>query len=326
MPRSAAGARIAADEPHGVEPPFFYPLCRLLSYADVGLGVHQEQSRSDGPRGDWHGAREYRAWTGWRSLCSATWLNSTRLLARLGDDRMDQIRRAHVEDVAAAVAGGGGRLVKTLGDGAMASFESGLGALRAAAAIQTAVERLDSAEGGIGIGARVGVAAGEPISDGEDLHGMAVVIASRLCSAAASGEVLVHDLVAALVASRDGVALEELQSYELKGLPTPVRAAALRGVRWRRPRRAPLTGRRVHTDTRSTLPALAVPPVAARTVVAGRHAQRDRWHCGCAGCHSVAAAARRLRRRALGRARARDRGAARGEHCAHRSPRSAPTG
>ena len=177
-------------------------------------------------------------------------VDSTRLLARLGDDRMDQIRRAHVKDVAAAVAGGGGRLVKTLGDGAMASFESGLGALRAAAAIQTAVERLDSAEGGIGIGARVGVAAGEPISDGEDLHGMAVVIASRLCSAAASGEVLVHDLVAALVASRDGVALEELQSYELKGL----------GVRWRGPRRAPLTGRKPTPTARSTLPALAVTP------------------------------------------------------------------
>ncbi len=120
--------------------------------------------------------------------------------------------------------------MKTLGDGAMASFESALGALRAAAAIQAAVERLDAERGGIGIAARVGVAAGEPIADGEDLHGMAVVIASRLSSAAGSGEVLVQDVVRALVASRDGVVLEEASEYELKGVPTPVRAARLR---WR---------------------------------------------------------------------------------------------
>lgn len=157
-------------------------------------------------------------------------VDSTALLARLGDDRMDEVRREHLGDVADAVANCGGRVVKTLGDGAMACFESALGALRAAASIQAAVERLDSGQGGIGIAARVGVAAGEPISDGDDLHGMAVVIASRLCSAAGSGEVLVQDLVGALVASRAGVGLSQARSYDLKGVPAPVQAG---GLRWR---------------------------------------------------------------------------------------------
>jgi class 3 adenylate cyclase len=157
-------------------------------------------------------------------------VDSTALLARLGDDRMDQVRRAHLQDVADVVAGCGGRVVKTLGDGAMACFESALGALRAAALIQATVERLDANQGGIGIAARVGVAVGEPISDGDDLHGMAVVIASRLCSAAASGEVLVQDLVGALVESREGVGLGEARSHTLKGVPAPVQAG---GLRWR---------------------------------------------------------------------------------------------
>ncbi|HEX5376417.1 MAG TPA: AAA family ATPase, partial [Solirubrobacterales bacterium] len=156
--------------------------------------------------------------------------DSTALLATLGDDRMDSVRRAHVKDVTDAVEGGGGRVVKTLGDGVMSSFESALGALRAAAAIQAAVERLDGERGGIGLAARIGVAAGEPIPDGEDLHGMSVVIASRLSSAAGTGEVLVQDLVHGLVASRDGVALEEGRDYDLKGVPAPVRASRLR---WR---------------------------------------------------------------------------------------------
>ena len=123
-------------------------------------------------------------------------------------------------------------MVKTLGDGAMASFESALGALRAAAAIQAAVERLDAPHGGIGIAARVGVAAGEPIPDGEDLHGMTVVIASRLSSAAGSGEVLVQDLVQALVASRDGVALEAAREYELKGVPPRCGRRGCSGASW----------------------------------------------------------------------------------------------
>jgi class 3 adenylate cyclase len=107
-------------------------------------------------------------------------VDSTALLARLGDDRMEAVRRAHVADVSEAVGAAGGRVVKLLGDGAMASFDSALGALRGAAAIQSAVVRLDGAHDGLGIAARVGIAAGEPIADGEDLHGMAVVIASRL--------------------------------------------------------------------------------------------------------------------------------------------------
>ena len=154
-------------------------------------------------------------------------VDSTALLARLGDDRMDSVRRAHVDDVTDAVALNGGRVVKTLGDGVMASFESALGALRAAAAIQAAVERLDEEQGGIGVAARVGVAAGEPIADGDDLHGMSVVIASRLSSAAGTGEILVQDLVQALVASRDGVELAKPSDFDLKGVPAPVRASQL---------------------------------------------------------------------------------------------------
>ena len=157
-------------------------------------------------------------------------VDSTALLARLGDDWMEGIRRSHVDDVAGVVDAAGGRLVKTLGDGTMASFDSALGALRAAAGIQVAVERLDAAHDGIGFAARVGVAAGEPIAHKEDLHGMAVVIASRLCSAAGSGEVLVQDLVYQLVASRDGVSVYDSGSYELKGVPDPVGASRLR---WR---------------------------------------------------------------------------------------------
>lgn len=62
----------------------------------------------------------------------------------------------HVEDVSREVAVGGGRVVKTLGDGVMASFDSALGALRAAAGIQLAVEWLDADGGEIAVDAERG--------------------------------------------------------------------------------------------------------------------------------------------------------------------------
>ena len=143
---------------------------------------------------------------------------------------MEVIRRAHVDDVARVVDAAGGRLIKTLGDGAMASFDSALGALHAAAGIQVAVERLDAAQGGIGVAARVGVAAGEPIRDGEDLHGMAVVIAVVVLGGGERGGAGSGSGPRAGGLSRDGVALEDPESYELKGVLVPVRASSLR---WR---------------------------------------------------------------------------------------------
>jgi hypothetical protein len=82
----------------------------------------------------------------------------------------------------------------------------------------------------VGIAARVGFAAGEPISDRDDRHGMVVVIASRPCSAAASGEVLVQDLVTLLVASCGAVSLEELKSNVL--CPSRCARRALTGASW----------------------------------------------------------------------------------------------
>jgi class 3 adenylate cyclase len=189
-------------------------------------------------------------------------VDSTALLASLGDDRMELVRRAHVEDVTGAVTAAGGRVVKTLGDGVMASFDSALGSLHAAARIQAAVERLDSAHGGIGVAARVGVAVGEPIPDGDDLHGMTVVIASRLSSVAPPGGVLVQELVQELVASRDGVGLEDARDYELKGVPTPVRAARLR---WRElVGAADDEGWEELTSEKATEPAAVALPAGAR--------------------------------------------------------------
>lgn len=155
-------------------------------------------------------------------------IGSTALLARLGDDRMQRVQVAHVADVTRVVVGHGGTVHKSMGDGVMASFPSALSALAAAAAVPRDMEALDAREGGLGLAVRVGVSAGEPIADADgDLHGMAVVVAARLCGVAMANEVLVQDIVRALVASRDGFAFGLVVDHELKGVPGAVAAGEL---------------------------------------------------------------------------------------------------
>ncbi|MEA2167103.1 MAG: hypothetical protein QOF76_403, partial [Solirubrobacteraceae bacterium] len=176
-------------------------------------------------------------------------VESTALLARLGDDRMQLVQAAHVADVERAVGEHDGVVHKSMGDGVMASFSSALSALAAAGEVVRDLEALDAREGTLGLAVRVGVSAGEPIVNGSDIHGMAVVIAARLCPAAQPGEILVQDLVQRLVASRSGMAFGPSVAYELKGIPQPVQAA---GLEWRSV-----------TERAVPAPAVGAPPVRA---------------------------------------------------------------
>jgi class 3 adenylate cyclase/DNA-binding SARP family transcriptional activator len=153
-------------------------------------------------------------------------VGSTSLIAALGDDAADALRRSHFATLRSAVDAHCGREVKSLGDGLMVAFTSAREAVACAARMQQSVsEQADRLE------LRVGIDAGEPIHDGADLFGTPVVVARRLCDVATAGQVLVSDVVRMLCGSRLPLRLEELGPLQLKGLEAPVVAHA---VRWQR--------------------------------------------------------------------------------------------
>jgi len=147
-------------------------------------------------------------------------VRSTELMARLGDDAADELRRRHFASLRQAVAASGGEEVKSLGDGLMVSFTSPVAALSCAVAMQGAVE-------GSGLELRVGVHAGEPIREESDLFGGAVVVAKRLCDTAQGGQILTSQLVVDLVGGRGAFRFRPLGPVALKGLPEPVRTVAV---------------------------------------------------------------------------------------------------
>jgi class 3 adenylate cyclase len=140
--------------------------------------------------------------------------SSTELTTRLGDERAQELLHGHNDTVRAALQEHGGREVKHTGDGIMAAFSSAVGAVQASIAIQRGLA-------GGEVRVRVGLNAGEPIAEDDDLFGTAVIMASRICDRAEPGQVLISDVVRQLVAGKNFDFIDA-GTATLKGFDSPV--------------------------------------------------------------------------------------------------------
>lgn len=133
---------------------------------------------------------------------------------------------AHDAVVTRSAADHGGRVVKHTGDGFLISFDSVDDALRAADGIHTGIEAIDDE-----LRVRIGVNPGNPIERGDDLFGLAVQIASRLCDQADGGGTLMSGVTKEL--SQDpglSARFEDAGRIPLKGLPSAIEAYRLVGA------------------------------------------------------------------------------------------------
>ena len=148
-------------------------------------------------------------------------VGSTERFHSLGDDEGGRFTQQFLATCAATIESHGGRVIKTLGDGAMAVFgSSAVDALRAAGELHEAVAVLDEQRPPL---LRVGVSAGEvTITDDGDLIGGAAIEASRLCSLAPGGATFTTTVVRGLVGQRGGLRFSKVGSRTLKGIPEPV--------------------------------------------------------------------------------------------------------
>jgi class 3 adenylate cyclase/pimeloyl-ACP methyl ester carboxylesterase len=145
---------------------------------------------------------------------------STALTQRLGDAKARDVLRQHEVIVRQALKAHGGSELKTMGDGFMASFSSATRALESAIAMQRAFAAHNrSTEHPILV--RVGLNAGEPIAEDEDLFGTAVIAAARIAAQARGGEILASDVVRQLVAGKQ-FRFASRGRTALKGLHEPV--------------------------------------------------------------------------------------------------------
>jgi class 3 adenylate cyclase len=163
---------------------------------------------------------------GIRTILFTDIVGSTEITQRVGDDAAMAFLRIHDEIVRDALRSLGGREVKHTGDGIMACFVSAAAAARCANRIQRALAASEQANKDFPVKVRIGAAAGEPVEDHNDLFGVTVQLASRLCSHARPEQCLVSNVVAELCIGK-GLTFQDLGEVSLKGFERPVRVHAV---------------------------------------------------------------------------------------------------
>jgi len=146
---------------------------------------------------------------------------STEHQARIGPREWSRLTDHHDAMVRAALDRYRGHEVKTTGDGFLATFDATGRALRSAADILAGAKDL-------GLDLRAGVHTGEIEVRGDDLGGLAVTIAKRVCDLAGPGQVLVSETVRANMVG-SGIAFGDEGKHELKGVPGTWRLYAVTG-------------------------------------------------------------------------------------------------
>jgi class 3 adenylate cyclase len=137
-------------------------------------------------------------------------VGSTERASHLGDRRWHELLNVHDELARRLVDEFGGRLVKTTGDGILATFDGPGRAIRCAGALS---DELAS----IGVQLRAGLHTGEVELREGDVAGIAVHVAARVMAAASPGEILASRTVRDLVVG-SGIALHERGAQPLKGV------------------------------------------------------------------------------------------------------------
>lgn len=125
----------------------------------------------------------------------------------------------------AEVARYGGRIFNTAGDSVMSEFASAVEAVRAAIAIQHALDSVNAPyPEDRRVQFRIGVTIGDVIERGDDLLGDGVNVAARLEAAARPGGICVSRIVHDAVAGKVSAAFQSIGPQSLKNIPTPVEA------------------------------------------------------------------------------------------------------
>jgi len=136
---------------------------------------------------------------------------STQHAAATGDERWRAVLHRFGEITTELTERFGGTVVKSTGDGHLATFDGPTQAIRCAEALRADAETL-------GIQIRAGIHTGECELLDSDIGGLAVHIAARILGQAGAGEILTSRTVRDLVVG-SGTGFEDRGSVELRGVP-----------------------------------------------------------------------------------------------------------
>ncbi len=145
---------------------------------------------------------------------------STAMTQTLGDAVAQQIVRAHNRVVREALTDCSGKEIKHTGDGIMASFSTTSNGVEGAIQMQKGVAKHNENNPDLPLKIKIGINAGEPISEDNDLFGSTVQMAARIVDKAKANEIFVSEIVRGICVGKQ-IKFKNRGPYEMKGFDDP---------------------------------------------------------------------------------------------------------
>lgn len=156
---------------------------------------------------------------------------STSVYESLGNAQATKIVTHITQRLSQQAWSGGGRVIKTLGDGVLALFIDSQRAINTAVLMQrTHSKRLSTVLPELGLPIRIGLASGDVEMVSRDCYGDAVNIASRLCDICGPNQIWVNTAAIQGVTEGKGVSFRQLGPIQIRGRNEP---CSVYQVEWR---------------------------------------------------------------------------------------------
>jgi len=141
---------------------------------------------------------------------------STALTQQLGDAGAQEVVRAHNKIVRENLTRYHGREVKHTGDGMMCSFDQPTNAVEASIEIQKETIQLRASNPALPLKLKIGINAGEPIAEDNDLFGTTVQLAARIVDKAQADQIFVSETVRGICTGK-GISFKPAGGFAMKG-------------------------------------------------------------------------------------------------------------
>jgi len=175
----------------------------------------------DNALGEWNKPKEKEEQAGPVTVLFTDIAGSTAMTQALGDEGAQQVVRAHNRIVREALSANAGKEVKHTGDGIMASFAKTSDGVDASIQMQRETAKHNEANPNLPLHLKIGLNAGEPIAEDNDLFGTVVQLSARIVDKASADQIYVSEIVRGICAGK-GYKFVNLGGFPMKGFDTDV--------------------------------------------------------------------------------------------------------
>jgi adenylate cyclase len=170
---------------------------------------------------EWNQPKKKEAQTGPITVLFTDIAGSTAMTQALGDAGAQEVVRAHNRIVRAALTAFNGREVKHTGDGIMASFNKVTDGVDASIQMQRETMQHNAQNPDLPLHLKIGINAGEPIVEDNDLFGTVVQLSARIVDKAKADQIFVSEIVRGICTGKS-YQFQSKGGYEMKGFDGPM--------------------------------------------------------------------------------------------------------